>query len=112
MTTHILLTLIAALQIALHYRLTTTHNHFIEHIDRKTNQLSGVITLSTQDTINAVTAQLKKVKDELLAKIADLNVQIEDANVADVVDTSELTAAAQALDDIVPDPEPATEPSE
>ena len=70
--------------------------------------------MSTQETINAVVAQLAKAKDELVAKIADLNVQIEDAGVQDVVDTSELTAAAQALDDIVPDaPEVAAElPSE
>ena len=59
--------------------------------------------MSTQETVNAVVAQLAKVKDEIVGKIADLNVQIEDAGVADVVDTSELTAAAQALDDIVPD---------
>lgn len=59
--------------------------------------------MATQDTINAVVAQLGKAKDEILAKIADLNVQIADAGVEDVVDTSELTAVAQALDDIVPD---------
>ena len=59
--------------------------------------------MSTQEAINAVVAQLSKAKDEIVTKIADLNVQIEDAGVADVVDTSELTAAAQALDDIVPD---------
>jgi hypothetical protein len=62
--------------------------------------------MSTQEAINAVVAQLAKAKDELVAKIADLNVQIADAGVADVVDTSELTAAAQALDDIVPDAVP------
>jgi seryl-tRNA synthetase len=69
--------------------------------------------MSTQETINAVVAQLNKVRlevtdarDALMAKIADLNVQIADAGVAEVVDTSELTAAAQALDDIVPDAVP------
>ena len=59
--------------------------------------------MSTQAAVDAVVAQLAKAKSEIVAKIADLNVQIEDAGVADVVDTSELTAAAQALDDIVPD---------
>lgn len=69
--------------------------------------------MSTQETINAVVAQLNKVRlevtdarDALMAKISDLNVQIADAGVAEVVDTSELTAAAQALDDIVPDAVP------
>lgn len=60
--------------------------------------------MSTQASIDAVVATLAKAKSEIVAKIADLNVQIEDAGVADVVDTSELVAAAQALDDIVPDP--------
>ena len=59
--------------------------------------------MSTQAAVDAVVAQLAKVKDEIVGKIADLNVQIEDAGVADLVDTSELVAAAQALDDIVPD---------
>jgi hypothetical protein len=59
--------------------------------------------MSTQETVNAIAAQLRKAKDEIVAKIVDLNVQLEDAGVADVVDTSELVAVAQALDDIVPD---------
>jgi hypothetical protein len=59
--------------------------------------------MSTQEAVDAVAAQLVKVKSEIVSKIADLNVQIEDAGVKDVVDTSELVAAAQALDDIVPD---------
>ena len=59
--------------------------------------------MSTQAAIDAVVQQLAKAKGEIVSKIADLNVQIEDAGVKDVVDTSELVAAAQALDDIVPD---------
>lgn len=59
--------------------------------------------MSTQDTINAVVAQLGKAKDEILTQIADLNAQIEAAGVTEQVDTTALTAAAQALDDINPD---------
>ena len=65
--------------------------------------------MSTQETVNAIAAQLRKAKDEIVAKIVDLNVQIEDAGVADVVDTSELVSVAQALDDIVPDAPEAVE---
>lgn len=63
--------------------------------------------MSTQDIINAVVTQLGKAKDELLTQIADLNAQIANAGVAEQVDTTALTAAAQALDDIVPDAAPA-----
>lgn len=59
--------------------------------------------MATQDTINALVAQLGKAKDEILTKIADLNMQVQDAGVADKVDLSELTAAVQAIDDINPD---------
>lgn len=59
--------------------------------------------MATQDIIDAVVAQLAKAKDEILTKIADLNAQIEAAGVAEQVDTSALTAAAQALDDVVVD---------
>ena len=70
--------------------------------------------MSAQETVNAVVAQLGKAKAELLEKIADLQLQLDDAKVADVVDLSELVAVAQALDDIVPDEseEPAEEPVE
>lgn len=69
--------------------------------------------MSTQDAVDAVVAQLRKArteienaKAELLSKIADLAIQLDDAKVADQVDVSELVAVAQALDDIVPDTEP------
>jgi len=76
--------------------------HIVD-IDR---QLRKKIAMSTQETINAVVAQLGKAKGEIISKIADLQIQLDDANVADVVDVSELVAAAQALDDIVPDAAP------
>jgi len=63
--------------------------------------------MSTQDTINAIVTQLGKAKDEIVAKIADVQAQLDAASVpAEQVDLSALTAAAQALDDIVPDPAP------
>jgi hypothetical protein len=68
--------------------------------------------MSTQDNINAVVTQLGKAKDEIVAKIADVQAQLDAANVpAEVVDLSALNAAAQALDDVVPD-EPADVPEE
>lgn len=100
-STLIVLTLLALL--VTNHRITHMHNHLVEHLDRATHHLEGLINVSTQDTINAVVAQLGKAKDEILSKVADLNAQIEAAGVAEQVDTSELTAAAQALDDIVPD---------
>lgn len=82
----------------------TTKTQLSDHLKRHTNHLKGVTRMATQDTVNAVTAQLRKAKDEILAKVADLQVQIDDAQVADRVDVSELVAVAQALDDVVPDP--------
>lgn len=64
----------------------------------------GRLYVSTQESIDAVVAQLGKAKDELLAEIADVKAQLEAASVpAETVDLTALTAAAQALDDIVPD---------
>ena len=91
--------------ISLHVRLNAIHDHLIEHLDRQTHHLEGIIMSAQQDAVNALTARLGVVRDELLSKIADLNVQIQDAGVAEVVDLSELTAAVQAIDDIVPDAE-------
>lgn len=73
--------------------------------------------MSTQATIDAVVAQLSKARgeivaarDELLARIADIQDQLDSAG-ADEVDLSALTAVAQTLDDIVPDaPEVTAEP--
>lgn len=53
-----------------------------------------------QDAVDAVAAQLNKAKAEILSKVADLEIQIGQGEVPDL---SELKAAAQALDDVVPD---------
>jgi len=64
--------------------------------------------MSTQETINAIVTQLGKAKDEIVAKIADVQAQLDAASIpAETVDLTALTTAAQALDDIVPDPAPA-----
>lgn len=71
----------------------------------------GKAIMSLQDSVNAVVAQLNKarqeitvVKDGLTAKLADVQSQLDAAGVSEKVDLSELQSAAQALDDIVPDP--------
>lgn len=60
---------------------------------------SGFI-MATQEAVNAIVAQVKKGTGEVVAKIAELQQQV-DAGAP--VDLSELAAAAQALDDIVAD---------
>ena len=67
----------------------------------------GRLQMSTQDSIDAVVAQLGNAKDEVVAKIADVQAALDAANVpAEVVNLNALNAAAQALDDIVPDEPP------
>ena len=67
----------------------------------------GRLAMSTQESIDAVVAQLGKAKDEVVAKIADVQAQLDAANVpAEVVNLDALNAAAQALDDVVPDAPP------
>lgn len=68
--------------------------------------LERQIMSSAQDAVDAVVARLGKAKDEIVAKIADVEAQLAAAGAADQVDLSALQAAAQALDDIVPDPAP------
>jgi hypothetical protein len=64
---------------------------------------------SQQQAVDAVVEQLVKSREEILgaqrdlfSKIADVQAQLDAADVA-TVDLSALSAAAQALDDIVPD---------
>ncbi|MBB3752508.1 hypothetical protein FHT44_005020 [Mycolicibacterium sp. BK634] len=66
---------------------------------------------AVQDTVDALTAQLGKAKDEIIAKVADLEAQVA---AGEAPDLTALKAAVQALDDVVPDPvvdEPAEEPA-
>jgi hypothetical protein len=66
--------------------------------------------MSTQAAVDSVVAQLGKAKgeivaakDELVAKIVDLQNQLDAGVPAEQVDLSGLKAVAQSLDDIVPD---------
>ena len=53
-----------------------------------------------QDAIDAIATQLVKAKDEIVSQIAGLEMQIGSGVTPDL---TALKAAAQALDDIVPD---------
>ena len=87
---------------AFSHRLTTIEAHLVEHIDRQAQSLKGVL-VSTQDAVNAVTAQLVKAQREIVSRIAEVQSQLDAAGLAEQIDLSSLTAAAQALDDVVPD---------
>jgi hypothetical protein len=73
--------------------------------------------MSVQDAVNAITAQLVKAQGEITNRIADVQAQLDAAGVAEQIDLSSLTAAAQALDDVVADvavvaePEPVVDPT-
>jgi len=71
----------------------------------------GAHLMSTQDAVNALTAQVAKIQNEVIAardvltaKLADVQAQLDAAGVTEQVDLSELEAAVQALDDVNPDP--------
>jgi hypothetical protein len=77
----------------------------------------GRFAMSVQDAVNAITAQLVKAQGEITNRIADVQAQLDAAGVAEQIDLSSLTAAAQALDDVVADvavvaePEPVVDPT-
>lgn len=80
------------------------HNHTIEHVTRLSNHLEKVTIMSVQDSVDAIVAQLGKAKGEVVAKIAEVQAALDAAGVpAEQVDLSALVAAAQSLDDVVPD---------
>jgi hypothetical protein len=63
--------------------------------------IKEVVMGAAQDVVDQVTAQLGKAKDEVLAKIADLEAQVA---AGETPDFTALKEAAQGLDDVVPDP--------
>ena len=74
---------------------------------------TGRQVMSVQETIDTVVAQLAKAReeivqarDELLAGIAEVQEQLDSVEAPEDVDLTALTAAAQSLDDIVPDAVP------
>lgn len=76
-----------------------------------TTQLKEIAMTATQDIVDAVVAQLGKAKGEIIAKLTDLQGQLDAAGVSEQVDLSPLVQIAQSLDDIVPDA-PAEEPAD
>lgn len=74
-----------------------------------TTSIIGRHLMSQQDQIDALVAQLGKARQEIIGKISDLAIQLDDAGVADKVDLTGLVAAVQAIDNVVPDPEPPAE---
>lgn len=97
--------------IVLGRRIGAAHTHNVEHFDRQVNHLRKAIVMSAQDTVNAAVAQIRKGTQEVIGRIADLQDKIEAGTPSEDLDLSELTAAAQALDDIVADA-PADVPDE
>ena len=73
----------------------------------RTNQLENLIMSNAQEVIDAVTAQIVHAQGELVGRIAEVQAQLDAAGVAEQIDLTSLTAAAQALDDVVPDDGPA-----
>jgi len=101
--TNILVALLIIFGLLINRTIKAEHNHITEHLDRIAHNLKEVIRMSAQDSINAVVAQLGKAKGEIVAKIADLQAQIDSGVPAEQLDLTALTAAAQGLDDVVAD---------
>jgi len=59
--------------------------------------------MSVQEVVDGLVVQVGKVKTELMNRLAELQLQVDSAGVAEQVDLSALSAAIQSLDDIVPD---------
>jgi 16S rRNA G1207 methylase RsmC len=91
------------------HRVLKAEDHTTAHLDRQTHHLERFITMTSQDAVDAVTAQLSKAKEEILAEVAALEAQVA---AGQPVDLTGLKAAAQGLDDLTPDPvvEPVPEP--
>lgn len=87
----------------------STADHLnVEPVDHQIQRLERLIMSEAQNTVNALVDQLRKVALEVKSQIADVQAQLDAAQVnAEKVDLSALTEAAQALDDIVPDAAPA-----
>lgn len=83
--------------------------HTIDALDKLREKI-----VSTQESVNAIVAQLGKAKAEIIAKLTDVQAQLDAAGAAEQVDLAPLVEIAQALDDVVPDvdAEPADVPAE
>lgn len=73
------------------------HAH-IRVVEQRTKEtIMGI----AQDTVDQLTAQVTKSKEEVLGKIADLEAQVA---AGETPDFTALREAVQGVDDIVPDP--------
>lgn len=72
--------------------------HTVDAIDKLREHI-----MSAADTIAAVVAQLDKARLEILARISELQDQVAAGVPSEELDLTALTAAAEALDNIVPD---------
>lgn len=106
-TTALLAVVIAAAWIETSLHAKQLHDHIVEHLNRNTAHLEEIIMSAQQDIVDAVVAKLAHVKGEVIAKLTDLQTQIDNGVPTEQLDLTALTEAAQALDDIVPDPAPA-----
>lgn len=93
-------------------RVSRSENHLVEHLDTRVHHLERFVMSAAQDAVNAVAATVRKGTAEVLGRIGELQSQIDAGVPAEELDLSELTAAAQALDDIVPDAPAAAVPAE
>lgn len=92
---------LSALILGVH--ITRTESHLVEHVDRQVKHLERFTMSAAQDALNAAVAQVRKGTQEVVAKIADLQAQVDAGVPSEELDLSGLAEAAQALDDIVPD---------
>lgn len=75
-----------------------------------TEQLKETIMSALDDTLNQITGQLAKAREEILTKLDELEAALA-ANQPPAQETLDaLRAAAQSLDDVIPDQPPAEEP--
>ncbi|MCV7354483.1 hypothetical protein [Mycolicibacterium fluoranthenivorans] len=63
-------------------------------------QIKEIAMSATQDAVDAIAAQLTRAKDEISSEITKLEEQVAQGQAPDL---TALKAAAQALDDVVPD---------
>lgn len=76
-----------------------------KYVDERLVESEKRIMGAQQDQVNAISAQLTKARDEIVAKVDELESQVA---AGETPDFSELRSVAQALDDVVPD---ATDPT-
>lgn len=70
------------------------------HIRVAEQRTKELIMSAAQDTVDQLTAQVLKSKDEVLGKIADLEARVA---AGETPDFTELKAAVQGVDDVVAD---------